>query len=138
MSGAGDWWPIFPGYCDPMAVYQGNTEGQHRFVGQSFTAGIISLRSLPCPSPAGHMLVNPACYPGKIFIIMEGECKLVWLTDDAGTPPPVPLTLAQHSALHHHGMTAGQQTSAALAAAAAAVATAVLEMSPVPSAESCG
>ena len=84
------------------------------------------------------MLVNPACYPGKIFIIMEGECKLVWLTDDAGTPPPVPLTLAQHSALHHHGMTAGQQTSAALAAAAAAVATAVLEMSPAPSAESCG
>ena len=68
------------------------------------------------------MIVNPACYPGKLFIIMEGECKLVWLTDDISTPPLIPLTLAQHSVSCHSGMTPGQQSSAMRAAIATAAA----------------
>ncbi|GAX83109.1 hypothetical protein CEUSTIGMA_g10535.t1 [Chlamydomonas eustigma] len=71
---------------------------------------------------AGHVIVNPACYPGKIYVIMEGECKVVWLTDDASVLPPLLMPLSQHAIAYHHGLTAGQQSAANAAAAAAALA----------------
>ena len=51
---------------------------------------------------------------------MEGECKLVWLTDDVSTPPDIPETLAQHSVTCHNGKMPGQQTSTMMAAAVTA------------------
>ena len=55
--------------------------------------------------PSGHVLVNPHCYQNKIYIIMEGSCRLVWQTENPLEPPPIPMTLEQHMAIYHPGQT---------------------------------
>lgn len=65
----------------------------------------------------GQTILNPACYPSRLFIVMEGECKLVWATDDSSRPPEEPMTVSEHHALHHSGL---HHLAAAFSSAAAA------------------
>ena len=42
----------------------------------------------PRPPPSGATIVDTVTPPAKIFFIVEGEAKLVWVTDDPSRLPP--------------------------------------------------